>query len=186
MRICHGGEKTGPRVLALGTFDGVHRGHQELIRQGKLLAAETGALLRVCVFDRHPLEVLDPRAAPRLLQTAEERNRIFAALGADELRIIPFTRETAETEPEDFLKMLRSECDLKGIVVGWNYTFGRRGRGTAELLRKMGESQGFTVLIVPPVKTGAGEIISSTAIREKLARGDLAGARDMLGNPGSN
>ena len=181
MRIIQTKEKAGPTVVALGMFDGVHRGHQELIRQGRILAEAQQARLRVVTFDRHPLEVLRPENAPKLLQTPEEQAEVLESLGVDELRVIPFDRRTAETEPEDFLRMLREECGLRGAAAGWNYTFGRRGRGNTELLRQAGEALGFLVRIIPPERTGAGEIISSTAIREKLLRGDLRGAEEMLG-----
>ena len=181
MKIIKSREVCGARVVALGTFDGVHLGHRELIRQGKALAEELGAPLRVCTFDRHPLEVLRPEAAPGMLNTAEEQARKMAEYGADEMRVIPFTRETAATEPEVFLRELRAECDVKAVVVGWNYTFGSRGRGNPEMLQADGAEHGYRVIVVPSVKTEEGEIISSTAIRDKLIGGDLAGANEMLG-----
>lgn len=183
MRVIRTTETAGPRVLALGTFDGVHRGHQELIRQGKKLAEESGALLRVCTFDRHPLEIICPEKAPARLTTAGEQAALMEKYGADELRVLPFSRETAETEPEEFLRFLRKECGLKAVVAGWNYTFGRGGRGNADLLLSDGARAGYRALIVPSVRTEAGEVISSTAIREKLIRGDAEGAENMLGSP---
>ena len=107
----------------------------------------------------------------------------MAEAGVQDLRVIPFTRETADLEPEEFLRRLRSECSLRAVVAGWNYTFGRGGRGDAELLRREGEKHGFRVEIVPPVRTAAGEVISSTAIRRKLEQGDVEGAGEMLGCP---
>ncbi|MBR2822231.1 MAG: riboflavin biosynthesis protein RibF [Clostridia bacterium] len=172
-----------PRVIALGTFDGVHRGHQELIRQGKKLAEETGAVLRVCTFDRHPMEILRPEAAPGRLTDSVEQARRLRAFGAEEIRVIPFTRETAGTEPEDFLRSLRETNRITALVAGWNYTFGRKGRGTAETLEADGRAHGYRVIIVPPVTTAEGTVISSTEIRERLAAGDLDGANGMLGSP---
>ena len=171
----------GPRVIALGTFDGIHRGHRELLLQGRKLADRLGAELRACTFDRHPLEILRPEAAPGMLQTAQEQAERMEDCGVDELRVIPFTRETAETEPEDFLQALEQETEIRGIAVGWNYSFGSRGRGNPELLREDGEKHGYQVLVVPPVRTAAGEIISSSAIREHLKRGNLEAANEMLG-----
>ena len=183
MRILEEEIPYGPRVLVLGMFDGVHRGHLELIRQGRKLAEETGALLRVCTFDRHPLEILCPEKAPGRLTVLEEQIDRIAAAGADELRIIPFTRETAETEPEAFLARMWTECDLRGAAAGWNYTFGRKGRGDAALLEAEAKRGGWRIRIVPPVRTEDGEIISSTAIREKLQAGRIGEANGMLGYP---
>ena len=182
MDIITDGEKAGPRVLALGTFDGVHRGHQELIRQGRILADQCGAKLRVCTFDRHPLQVVRPEAAPPPLQTPGQQAEIMRRCGVDELRIFSFTPEMANTEPEDFLAMVEGECELAGLVAGWNYRFGRKGRGDAQMLREEGERRGWQVIIVPPVRDEEGAIISSTAIRELLRRGDTEKARQMLGH----
>ncbi len=183
MKIIRNSEPAGPRVIALGTFDGVHLGHRELIRRGKELALEEGVPLRVYTFDRHPLEILRPEAAPGRLQTPEEQAERMAEYGVDELRVLAFTRETAETEPGDFLRGLREECRLRAVTAGWNYTFGRGGRGTAELLREDAEAHGYRAVIVPAVRTREGEIISSSAVREKLRRGDVGGAEEMLGFP---
>ena len=181
MRLIQTGTRTGPRVIALGTFDGVHRGHRELLTRARKLADSLGAELRACTFDRHPLEILRPEAAPGLLQTAAEQAERMAECGVDEVRVIPFTRETAETEPEDFLRALEEECEVRGLAAGWNYSFGSGGRGNPELLRRDGAEHGYQVLIVPPVRTEAGEIISSSAIREHLKRGNLEAANEMLG-----
>ena len=181
MRLIRDFEPGGKRVAALGTFDGVHRAHQELLRQGRAFADAAGCPLRVYTFDRHPLEVLRPEKAPRILTTREEQMARMEKAGVEELRILSFTRETADMPPEDFLRLLREENSLAAVVAGWNYTFGRRGQGNAETLRRDGEKHGYRVIIVPSVTTDTGEIISSTAIREKLGRGDLSGAEKMLG-----
>ena len=103
----------GARVLALGTFDGVHLGHQALLKAGKEYARTHGIQLRVCSFDRHPLEVLRPEIAPAQLTTAAEKERLMASFGVDELQLLHFTREMADMPPEDFLKMLReSVCEM--------------------------------------------------------------------------
>ena len=117
------------RVLALGTFDGVHRGHRALLETGLAYARRHGLLLRVCTFDRHPLEVLCPEKAPRVLTPLAEKIRLMEEAGADELQLIPFTRETADMGPEAFLAKLREMVILRAVVAGWNYTFGREGRG---------------------------------------------------------
>ena len=182
MRIVTGNvPRVGGRVVVLGTFDGVHRGHQELIRQGIQLAKTLGVPLRVCTFDRHPLEVIRPEKAPLLLTTTEEKTERMRACGVEELRVIPFDLETARTQPEDFLLSLRMEQKVKAVVAGWNYTFGCAGRGTSEMLQEDGKQNGYRVLIVPPVQTEKGDIISSSAIRDRLLCGDFSGATEMLG-----
>lgn len=169
--------------MALGTFDGVHLGHQALLKAGKEYAREHGILLRACSFDRHPLEVLRPEVAPAQLTTAAEKERLMAAYGVDELQLLHFTREMADMTPEDFLRMLRESVELKAVVAGWNYSFGRGGKGNAEMLRQDGDRRGYDVIIVPPVKTAEGEVISSTLIREVLKQGSTAEAEKLLGHP---
>ena len=183
MRVIRNREPGGERVLALGTFDGVHLGHRKLLEVGREYAGRRGILLRACSFDRHPLEILCPEKAPRLLSTLREKTLLMARYGADELQLIPFTRETANVEPEEFLRMLRQRVTLRAVTAGWNYTFGRGGKGNAQMLLEDGRTYGYEVLIVPPVKTAAGEIVSSTAIRARLQSGDVEGAESMLGHP---
>ena len=183
MRVIRDMEPAGERVLALGTFDGVHLGHQALLSAGKRFAQENGILLRACSFDRHPLEVLRPEEAPGLLTTLPEKTELMARYGADELQLIPFTRDMADMAPEDFLRLLRETVKLRAVAAGWNYTFGKGGRGNADLLRKDGERYGYRVLIVPPVKTEAGEAISSTLIRKTLQAGNVEEAGRLMGHP---
>ena len=185
MEIIRGKEHRGGsgRVLVLGTFDGVHRGHQELLRLGRLRAAAERVPLRVYAFDRHPLEVIRPEAAPPLLTTETEKAEKLAEFGADELRLLPFDRETAGWTPEAFLRFLREEQEVRAVVAGWNYSFGRGGAGNAEVLQADGARHGYAVIIVPSVRTAGGEVISSTAVREKLLAGEDAAAREMLGYP---
>ena len=183
MKVIKGMKSGGERILALGTFDGVHRGHQALLDTGKQYAREHGILLRVCTFDRHPFEVLRPEHVPEQLTSPEEKIRLMEQYGADELQLLPFTREMADMEPEAFLEMLRTSVILRAVAVGWNYTFGRGGKGNAELLRRDGEVHGYDVLIVPPLCGENGEVISSTLIRELLREGRTAEAEVLLGRP---
>lgn len=182
MRVIWHGKTGEERVLALGTFDGVHRGHMELIRTAGRYARERGIPLRVCTFDRHPLEIVRPEAAPALLTTVTEKASLMARTGVDEMLLIRFRKATAEMEPEDFLAMLRNTARLRGVAAGWNYTFGRGGRGNADMLREDGRRHGYEVLIMPPVTTGDGTVLSSTAIRERIAGGRIPEAEEMLGH----
>ena len=183
MKVIWDREPGGERVLALGTFDGVHRGHQALLEEGKRYARERGILLRACSFDRHPLEVLRPEIAPKLLTTLPEKTALMQKYGADELQFLRFTRAMAEMEPMEFLHMLRKTVTLRAVVAGWNYTFGKGGTGNAALLRLDGSRHGYDVIIVPPVMTDNKEAISSTLIRGKLQEGHTEEAEALMGHP---
>ena len=183
MRVIRKPFAAGERVAALGTFDGVHRGHRALLRTAKAYAAEHGIPLRACTFDRHPLEIIRPDAAPPLLTTIPEKAVQMNALDVDEMELIPFNRSEAETEPEAFLASLRRSMELKAVVAGWNYTFGRGGRGNAELLREDGERYGYNVIIVPPETLPDGTAISSSLVRRMLGEGRAEEAERLLGYP---
>ena len=183
MRVLWNREPGGKRVLALGMFDGVHRGHQALLEEGKRYAREHGIRLRACSFDRHPLEVLRPEFAPKLLTTLPEKIELMKRYGADELKLMRFTREMADMDPEEFLRMLRQQVCLQAVVAGWNYTFGRGGEGNAEMLREDGKKNGYDVIIVSPVMTEAGEAISSSLIRRRLQEGRMEEAESLMGHP---
>ena len=134
------GERNGARVVVLGTFDGVHLGHQELIRRGRIVSQSAGIPLRVCTFDRHPLAVIRPGKQPPLLTTLAEKAERMDACGVDELRVLSFDQRMADTPPGDFLRLLREEQEIRAIVAGWNYTFGSKGAGTADRLLRAGEA----------------------------------------------
>lgn len=172
---------SGSRVAALGTFDGVHLGHQELLKNAKELANQLCVPLRVCTFNRHPLEILQPDNPPELLSTIPEKAVQMFRNGVDEMELIPFDRHTAEMEPQDFLERLRKTMDLRAVVAGWNYTFGRKGRGNADFLLADGEKHGYRVMIVPPTTMEDGTVISSSLVRQKLQEGRIGDAAELLG-----
>lgn len=175
--------KKYPRlVVALGMFDGVHLGHQSIIRRAVDLAGEVGGKALVCTFSNHPLSVLAPeRLPPRIGNNLLRQDRL-EALGVDILMTVPFTREFSQVSPEDFLLLLQAHFAPRYVVTGANYTFGERGRGTRRLLRRAGSAYGFTAEICATVESG-GRAISSTRIRECLLSGDLASANAFLGYP---
>ena len=166
-------------VLALGMFDGVHRAHQALIRRATELASEMGAKSVVCTFDKNPLCVLAPDRAPEMLLSLDERLKKIASLGADYALVTPFTRELADQPAREFLAGLVRGLRARAVVAGFNYTFGSRAAGNAELVRSMGREMGFQAEILPAV-LDEGERVSSTLIRELLQRGDTERARRLL------
>ena len=181
MQIVRNPAQTKPCVLVLGMFDGVHRGHQKLLITGNALAEAEGLPLRVCTFSPHPLAVLCPDKAPRMLTTLPERARFMLGFGVDTLCVFPFTRALADEPPEDFVRRMARTFRPRHVVVGFNNTFGRGGRGDGALLTAMGRELGFETHIVPAVELD-GSPVSSTRIRALLAQGDIHGATRLLGH----
>jgi riboflavin kinase/FMN adenylyltransferase len=168
-------------VLTLGNFDGLHLGHQELIKIVMKRARETGAASMVVTFRPHPLKVLAPEKCPPLISIYEEKIALFEKLGLDVLVKIPFTLDFSAMSPEDFTKKIL--CDLLGakeIFVGYNYRFGKGRAGTVEILKKLGEEYGFVVREVEQISLD-GEVISSTKIRKLLGEGRVERAARLLG-----
>jgi len=174
-------EFTGKKsVLALGTFDGVHIGHQKLIRTAVALSKEQGAQSVVCTFDRHPMEVLAPGRAPLPLTDIDARIARFAALGADCALVTPFTAAFSQISAEDYLRGLIRDMHACAIVVGENHHFGRKGQGDSFLLMRVANDEGILAVVLPPV-LDQGEVVSSTLIRRLILRGETARARRLLG-----
>lgn len=166
-------------VVALGMFDGVHIGHQKLIRTAVELAKQMDALSIVCTFDRHPLSVLFPERAPEPLLTLDENLVKFEQLGADIVLVQPFTKEFAAMPPEEYIELLADKLCVKAIVIGENYTFGRGGGGNAEMVQQMAAKYGYRAQIVEPVTDSEG-LISSTRIRSLLRSGETQHARQLM------
>jgi riboflavin kinase / FMN adenylyltransferase len=161
---------SGPRSVAIGTFDGVHLGHREVIR-----GSDT-----VLTFEPHPLAVLHPDATPKLVTPFPVKRDLIAGLGVDELVVIPFDRDFAARSAEEFVSdVLIHRLSAHKVSVGENFRFGHGARGTADLLRSHDE---FETRVVPLVEV-SGETVSSSHIRGLVAAGDVRHAADFLGGP---
>jgi riboflavin kinase/FMN adenylyltransferase len=159
-----------PRRVAIGTFDGVHRGHQAVIE-----GADT-----VLTFDPHPLEIIHPTALPKLIMPFEVKRDVIEGLGVRELVVIPFDREFATLSAEDFVeRVLIERLGAEWVSVGENFRFGAKAKGDPAMLEARPE---FETRVVPLVEVD-GETVSSTRIRALVAAGDMAGARHCLGAP---
>jgi riboflavin kinase/FMN adenylyltransferase len=171
----------GPLFLAIGVFDGVHRGHQAVISTSADHARETNGTPVVVTFDPHPEKVLRPEGAPHLLTATQHKIALIRALGVEHLLIISFDKQFAATEPEDFVQQLVAHSKpLREICVGHEWSFGKKRRGNLDLLKKLGANFDFDVVGIPPVKIN-GAVVSSTAIRQAVEKGDLTKAAEMLG-----
>lgn len=175
------GQVPGPLFLAIGVFDGVHLGHQAVIRTSAQHAEKAGGTAVVVTFDPHPAKVLRPEAAPHLLTATEHKIALIRALGVAHLLIIHFDREFSATPPEDFVQeLVRRANPLREICVGHEWSFGRKRAGNLDLLKKLGQEHDFAVVGIQPV-TADGIVVSSTAIRRAIEEGDFQAAAKMLG-----
>jgi riboflavin kinase/FMN adenylyltransferase len=171
----------GPLALAVGVFDGIHLGHQEVIRAAREHATQHHGTAVVVTFDPHPMQVLRPGSAPKLLCGPRHQQLILAHTGIDCLLACPFTAETAKTPAREFLQQLvNSSRPLGCISVGYTWSFGHRREGNIHLLMEMGQEHDFAVYGVPPLKID-GQVVSSTLIREAVSNGDFARAATLLG-----
>jgi len=167
-------------ALTIGVFDGVHPGHQHLIRSVKAKADECGLLSGVVTFRWHPIALLDPQAELPYLTSLDERVQLIKDLGIDHVVVLSFTKELASLRAREFAALLKQHLRLRALVVGPDFALGKGREGTAEVLRSLGEEMGFTVDVVSPIKIG-DITISSTAIRQALARGEIRNTTQLLG-----
>jgi riboflavin kinase / FMN adenylyltransferase len=173
---------SGPIFLAIGVFDGVHRGHQAVISTSAKHAQSAKGTPVVVTFDPHPMKVLRPSEAPHLLTATQHKIKLIRNLGVQHLLIIQFDNAFAATAPEDFVRQLVMHSKpLREICVGHEWSFGKGRRGNVALLRKLGAQFDFEVVGIPAVTLRNGEPVSSTAIRHAVKGGDLANAAEMLG-----
>jgi riboflavin kinase / FMN adenylyltransferase len=168
-------------VITVGTFDGVHRGHQAVIAELLRVARDRRQSSVLVTFDPHPLYVVRPEAAPKLLATRSEKEVLLAAHDIDHVEFVPFTHELSQYDPKRFVgEILVGQFGLAHLVIGYDHGFGRGRSGDVETLRRIGGEIGFEVDVVAPFEVD-GEQVSSSKIRARLLEGDLAYAEHALG-----
>ena len=188
VRVAHGpGElppDLGPTVVTVGMFDGVHRGHQALLRRVVAEAAARDAQPAAVTFDRHPFEVLRPAEVPPLLGTVAERAELLGAAGMGLVLVLAFTPELSQVTAEDFAeRVLFGALAARAVVVGENFRFGNRAKGDLALLATLGAERGVEAVGVALHADEDGEVVSSTRVRAELASGDVQAAAESLGRP---
>lgn len=177
------GKTRKPTAVTIGNFDGVHVGHQEILRGVIERAHRMDGLSAVLTFYPHPARVLRPDAAPGLLETLPQRLAEFEALGLDAALVLKFDQELAKASAEEFAReFLVETLRTRAVLVGANFRFGHKQAGDVELLTESGRENGFAVEIVQPVLVD-GRVVSSSAIREAVREGRMEEARRMLGRP---
>lgn len=184
-RIVTGLDKVvpGPSVVSIGFFDGVHRGHQAIVRRAVRVAEQCGRRSVVVTFDRHPMEVVDPGSQPKLLMTLARRAGTLAAQHVDQVVVLPFDDVVRHWSPEEFVaQVLDGPLQAERVVVGGNFRFGHRAAGDVSTLADLGAARGFSVEGVTLLEVD-GVVVSSTEIRGCIDEGDVERAAVMLGRP---
>src|ERR1700687_1711493 len=170
-------------VLAIGNFDGIHLGHQAILRAAVERAAKSRDVATALTFDPSPRKVLRPESAPLRVSTNAQRMDWFGTVGLEAAVVLPFTLDLARLSPEDFVEqILVRGLHVRAVLVGENFRFGHQQGGDVPLFRQLAARHGFAVEIIPPVAL-EGEIVSSTAIRREIAAGNLTHAARLLGRP---
>ncbi|MDQ6651618.1 MAG: bifunctional riboflavin kinase/FAD synthetase [Acidobacteriota bacterium] len=186
MRLFHGtdnAEIQRPTVLTVGVFDGLHLGHQLIIRTVVERSRAVGAVPTVITFDPHPRAVLHPESAPPLLQTLDQKVEGFGVLGVEQTVVVPFTPEFSMIKAEDFLRqVVKERLQAREVYLGRGFAFGHDREGNIELLRRVSEELGFFADDVPEVRF-RNQRVSSSKVRALLAEGKVNLARRLLGRP---
>lgn len=169
-------------VITVGIFDGVHRGHQKILKKVVSDARRKHWKSIVITFDPHPQKVLRPEAKIPLLMSLKHRINLIKEIGIDECHVLKFTKLFAKKSPEDFIKTLVEKCGFKKLVMGEDFLFGFQGGGDRKLLKKLARLYDFQVSTLVPLKL-KGKVVSSTRIRQSIERGNLIGAQKMLRRP---
>ena len=173
----------GPSVVTIGVFDGVHRGHQLIVARAAAAARDLGLPLVVVTFDPHPAGVIRPGSQPAQLCTLRRRAQLLGELGADAVCVLAFTPEFSQLSPEEFVRaVLADRLHARRLVIGENFRFGHRAAGDLALLAELGEKYDFQAEGIPLLAQD-GVTMSSSAIRDLVAAGDVADAARGLGRP---
>src|SRR4051812_34297824 len=173
----------GPSIAAIGNFDGVHRGHRQILGSVIADARRRGAKAVAVTFDPHPEKILRPEKAPRLLTPTSERLRLLAETGIDAVVLLTFDQSLAQMPPREFVsRVLVEALGVRGLHEGGNFRFGHRAAAGVKELTEFGAEFGFTVEVHTAVRVHGLEV-SSSAVRERVAAGDMKRARWMLGRP---
>lgn len=167
-------------VLSIGNFDGVHVGHQAVLRHAVSRAAELGTVAAALTLDPHPVKLLRPREAPRLLTTLDQRLQLIGRTGIHASLVVPFTHRLARSSAESFVRdVLVGRLAIREVYIGANFRFGADRGGDVELLSRMGQALGFVADSAPTVEVG-GAVVSSTRVRETIADGRVGEATALL------
>jgi riboflavin kinase/FMN adenylyltransferase len=170
-------------VLSVGNFDGLHLGHQKILRMVLARARATGHAAAAITFDPHPMKLLRPDNAPRMIETLSQRLAGLEQLGLDAALVLRFDRALSLLSPEDFIqRILIERLHVAAMLVGVNFRFGHCGAGDVRLLAQFGKEHGFDVETVSPVEAG-GIVVSSTAIRNAISEGRVGDVVPLLGHP---
>ncbi len=171
-----------PAIVSIGIFDGVHIGHQRLIERLVAEARTRSASSVVVTFWPHPLAIVLPKMAPPHVDELDDRVARLKSLGVDMVVVLTFTREVAALGAAKFVNLLREKFKMKGLIIGPDFALGKEREGSVYRLRELGQQSDFTVEVIPPVVLN-GKVVSSTAIRQALAEGNVREASAMLGRP---
>ena len=164
--------------LAIGFFDGVHEGHEAVIRT---VSCGDDSATVVLTFDPHPSSILSPRLPTPIITPLEHKQKLIAKLGVDYLLVIKFDEDRANQSAEKFVSEIVDSCELKSISVGNEFRFGCKRKGDVDFLTELGKDLGFKVIGIDRVRDGRGDVISSTRVRESLKSGNLKDAKSLLG-----
>lgn len=169
------------KAIALGNFDGIHLGHQSLLKTVVNLAKENNLKSSVFTFKQHTMEILDPKKKPNLIMTMRKKTEVFRQFNLDYAIFFNFNKDFSHLSPEDYVKeILLKKLKMKIVVIGNNYRFGYKGLGDAEILYKYSKKYNFILNVIEPVKIN-GKVISSSYIRELIKSGEIEAANKYLG-----